>query len=77
VVQSHEEPRIDANSPKEITVVCLANLLTRKIGYSLIEEKEADLSRTPAAQGLNLDAEALDDICRQTEEIVQQTVNRL
>ena len=77
VVQNHENPTIEDNSSKEIVVVHLANLLTRKIGFSLIEESEERLSETTAAQALNLDAERLDSICRDTEEIVQQTMNTL
>jgi putative nucleotidyltransferase with HDIG domain len=77
VVQGHENPKIGDDSPNEIVVIHLANLLTRKIGFSLIEEEVEALSETPAAQVLNLDAERLDDICRNTEEIVQQTVNTL
>jgi putative nucleotidyltransferase with HDIG domain len=77
VVKNHETPQIDADTPKEIIVISLANLLTRKIGFSLIDEEGGELSETPAAQVLSLDAEKLEDICRKTEEIVQTTVNTL
>jgi putative nucleotidyltransferase with HDIG domain len=75
IVEKHESPQISSESSNEIVVICLANQLTRKIGYSLIDEEAGSLSETPCAQVLKLDEDALDNICKQTESIVQQTVN--
>lgn len=75
IVERHEKDQTTSEPPNDMAVICLANRLTRKIGYSLFDDDGGSLAETPFAQVLKLDEEVLEGICQQTGNIVQQTAN--
>jgi len=61
VATLHEDPMAFPHVAKSVLVTHIANILTRKIGYSLFEE-DVDLGSLEAAKRLNISEESLEDI---------------
>lgn len=75
VTLQHEHPALGEKTEKPLLVIHLANMLTRKIGYSLYPEPDMDLAGIPSAQLLDIDGEALEGIGKRVMEMVQNTSN--
>ena len=61
VINHHEDAEYSPDTVKEILVVNLANMLTRRIGFSLFEE-EVDFAELPSATILKLKPEKIEGI---------------
>ena len=61
VATLHEDPMAFPHVAKSVLVIHIANILTRKIGYSLFEE-DVDLGSLKAAKRLNISEESLEVI---------------
>lgn len=72
IARQHEKEEFPESTEKAILVVSLANVLTRKLGYSLLEN-DIDPSETASAKRLELDPETLDTIFEKTEQIMQDS----
>ena len=67
-----EEYRLDTE--KEILILHLANMLTRKIGFSLIED-DIQVSELNSAKRLAVQSETIDDIGEQVKQIIQNVAH--
>jgi HD-like signal output (HDOD) protein/ActR/RegA family two-component response regulator len=74
-VSIHEAPDISADASKMILILHLANMLTRRIGFSLIEEQPPDLSNV--MQLLGLDEKTIDTILTEVQDTVQATISSI
>jgi putative nucleotidyltransferase with HDIG domain len=70
-VTMHEAGHFSPVTQKEILVTHLANLLTRKIGFSLFEDN-FDFAELESANLLKLDPETLQQIAQETKTIIQE-----
>ncbi|MFO7708417.1 MAG: HDOD domain-containing protein [Desulfobacterales bacterium] len=71
VVSLHEGGNFSAQTNKEILVVHLANLLTRKLGYSSFEWDGSDLAGLPSAMLLGLSADAIGRVEEKVKEVTK------
>ena len=62
VVQCHHSLEEETNPSQELLIVSLANLITRKPGYSLKEEEDENLADSMAARELGVTADTIEDI---------------
>jgi len=67
VIVGHHDLENIATHPAETQIVAFANLLVRKLGYSLIDDDNSDLATHELAGILSLDAETIEKILEQTE----------
>ena len=74
-VSTHEAPDLSANAPKMILILYLANMLTRRIGFSLFEEQPPEVS--DVMQLLALDETEIDTILIEVQETVQATISSI
>jgi HD-like signal output (HDOD) protein len=74
-ISTHEAPDLSANAPKMILILYLANMLTRRIGFSLFEEQPPDVS--DVMQLLALDETEIDPILTEVQETVQATISSI
>ena len=72
IAKQHNKEEFPDSTEKAVLIVSLANLLTRKLGYSLFENG-ADPSETAAAKRLELGPETLNTIFEKTEQIMQDS----
>jgi putative nucleotidyltransferase with HDIG domain len=75
ITQQHENPTLSEQTEKALLLIHLANMLTRKIGYSLYPEPDMDLAGIPSAQLLRIGTEDLEAIGKRVMEMVQSTSN--
>jgi len=66
VIEGHHDLDNIEKCPKETQIVAFANLLVRKLGYSLVEDDGLDLANHELAKILNLDEKTIDKILEQT-----------
>jgi len=69
VVSYHENTDLSPDTSKEILVTHLANILTRKIGYSLYAD-EIDVAELDSTKALQIDPAALDGIAEASKKII-------
>ena len=74
VLTHHEDKNLSPDTDKEILVVHLANLLTRKIGFSLFEE-ELDYAQLESAQILKMDPATIEDIGEKIKQIISDVAH--
>jgi HD-like signal output (HDOD) protein/DNA-binding NarL/FixJ family response regulator len=74
-VNTHEAPDLSADAPKMILILYLANMLTRRIGFSLFEEQPPDVSNV--MQLLALDETAIGTILTEVQETVQAVISSI
>ncbi len=74
VLTHHEDKGLSPDTDKEILVVHLANLLTRKIGFSLFED-ELDYAELESAQILKMDPAIVEDIGEKTKQIISDVAH--
>jgi len=73
VGRMHEGPHFSDATQKEILVVNLANNIARKIGCSVHEDGDIDLAELESAHLLELDAEGLNGLCEEVNNIMQES----
>jgi len=76
VARMHNDEKFSEATLKYILIVSLANLLTRKIGYSLHDGKDLDLAETPPAKRLKLEASQLDAICGKVKKVMEAAASK-
>lgn len=74
VVTEHEILELPPETPKEILVVHLTNMLTRTIGYSLFDDT-VELSELDSTQLLEIDPQKLDEIGAEVRLIIQDVAH--
>ncbi len=74
VITHHEDTELSRDTVKEILVVHLANVLTRKIGFSLIED-EIDMAGLESAKILKMEPETIDAIVEDIKQIIQDVAH--
>jgi putative nucleotidyltransferase with HDIG domain len=74
VLTHHEDKNLSPDTDKEILVVHLANLLTRKIGFSLFED-ELDYAQLESAQILKMDPATIEDIGEKIKQIISDVAH--
>ena len=73
IAELHDGMKYFKTSKKEILVVNLANYLTRKIGYSLFNDEEIELSELESAKLLGIDSDFLDAAGEEVTAMMQAT----
>jgi hypothetical protein len=71
----HDEEKFFPTTQKEILIVHLASMLTRKIGFSLFVDEALDLAGIESAKLLELDPAALTAVCEETTKKMNDTSN--
>jgi len=74
IVTRHENVELTPETEKELLVVHLTNMLTRTIGYSLIED-DVDLSELDSAKFLEIEPEKLEEIGAEIKLIIQDVAH--
>jgi HD-like signal output (HDOD) protein/DNA-binding NarL/FixJ family response regulator len=74
-VSTHEAPDLSADAPKMVLILYLANMLTRRIGFSLFEEQPPDVSNV--MQILALEEKDIETILTDVQETVQATISSI
>ncbi len=72
VVSMHEGAAFSAQTGKEILVVHMANMLTRKMGYSAFEWDGVDLAALSSAGLLGLSSEAIGRVEGKVQEVMKE-----
>lgn len=75
ITQQHHDLAEDDTCSQELLIVSLANLVTRKSGYSLKEDDGENLPDCIAARKLGIDARTLDNISEQLVEYITSMHN--
>jgi HD-like signal output (HDOD) protein/DNA-binding NarL/FixJ family response regulator len=75
IVSTHEAPDISADASKMILILHLANMLTRRIGFSLFTEQPPDVG--DVMQLLGLDEKGIDSILADVQDTVQATISSI
>ncbi len=70
VAIQHEGANVSKDTPQEVLVVHLANMLTRSIGYSVFNDEELDAASLESAKILEIDAESLAAIREEIKQIM-------
>jgi HD-like signal output (HDOD) protein len=69
VLTHHDDKELSPETEKEILVVHLSNMLTRKIGFSLFDD-EIDFAELESAQILKMEPETIDELGEQIKHIM-------
>jgi HD-like signal output (HDOD) protein/DNA-binding NarL/FixJ family response regulator len=75
IVNTHEAPAISADSRNMVIILYLANMLTRRIGFSMFEEQPPDLN--DVLQLLSLSEEDIAPMLAEVQEKVQATAGAI
>jgi len=75
IAQMHDEEKFFPTTQKEILIVNLASMITRKIGFSLFSDEGLDLGAIESAQLLGLDGPTLGEVCQGIVQRMQETSN--
>jgi len=70
VVAAHHDNGNMAKHSHATQIVSFANLMVRKLGYSLVNDDDAHLADTELAKLLNMDEDDIEKVLKQTEEYV-------
>jgi HD-like signal output (HDOD) protein len=74
VIDHHEDAEYSPDTVKEVLVVNLANMLTRRIGFSLFEE-DVDFAELPSATILKLKPEKIEGIGEEVKSIISDVAH--
>jgi len=74
VLTHHEDKTLSPDTGKEILVVHLANMLTRRIGFSLFDD-EIDFAELDSAQILKMKPESIEDIGENIKDIISDVAH--
>ena len=69
VISHHEDREFNEDTPQEILVVHLANMLTRHLGFSLFED-EVDFAELQSSQLLKIAPETIESIGEELKQII-------
>jgi HD-GYP domain-containing protein (c-di-GMP phosphodiesterase class II) len=75
VVSLHEGANFSSQTKKEILVVHLANMLTRKMGFSSFEWDGKDLAEVSSAQLLGLSSDTIGGVEEKVKEIIKDVAH--
>lgn len=75
VISLHEGPNLNEQTQKEILVVHLANLMTRKMGFSFFEWDQKELAEIPSAVLLGVSSETISKIEAKVSEIIRDVAH--
>lgn len=76
VARMHNDEKFSEATLKYILIVSLANLLCRKIGYSLHDGEGLDLAGTSPAKLLKLEASELENICGKVKKVMEGAASK-
>jgi len=71
----HDAQQFSEATQKEILIVNLSNIITRRIGYSLFNDENIDLAETESAKLLKTDGGLLESICEEVKKNMQESKN--
>ena len=74
VLTHHEDKHLSPDTDKEILVVHLANLVTRKIGFSLFED-DLNYAELESAQILKMEPGSIEDIGEKIKQIISDVAH--
>jgi putative nucleotidyltransferase with HDIG domain len=74
-VSTHEVPDLSANAPKMNLILYLANMMTRRIGFSLFDEHPSEVS--DVMQLLGMDETEMGAMLTEVQETVQEAINTI
>ncbi len=74
VLSHHEDKELSPDTAKEILVVHLANMLTRKIGFSLFDD-EIDFAELASAQILKMEPATIEDIGENIKQVISDVAH--
>lgn len=74
VLTHHDDKKLSPDTGKEILVVHLANMLTRKVGFSLFDD-EIDFAELDSVQILKMKPESIEDIGENIKEIISDVAH--
>ena len=74
VIAHHEDTEFSADASPDILVVNLANMLTRKLGFSLFDD-EVDFAELRSAQILEIAPETIESIGEELKQILQDVAH--
>jgi putative nucleotidyltransferase with HDIG domain len=74
VISHHEDSKFSEDTSTEILVVHLANMLTRRLGFSLFED-EVDIAELHSAQILKIAPETIESIGEELKQILQHVAH--
>jgi putative nucleotidyltransferase with HDIG domain len=74
IITHHEDSEFSEDASQEILVVHLANMLTRRIGFSLFED-EVDFAELQSAQILKIAPETIESIGKELKQILQHVAH--
>ena len=74
VLTHHEDKELSPDTGKEILVVHLANMLTRKIGFSLFDD-DIDFAELDSVKILKMKPETIEDIGEKIKEIISDVAH--
>jgi HD-like signal output (HDOD) protein len=75
VISLHEGSNFTEQTKKEILVVHLANLMTRKMGFSFFEWDQKELAEIPSAALLGVSSETISKIEAKVAEIIRDVAH--
>ena len=76
VARMHNNENFTDATLRYILIVSLANILTRKIGYSLHEGTDIDLAEVNPAKLLKIDAAELEDVCVKVKQTMEDAASK-
>ncbi|CAB1071870.1 hypothetical protein D1AOALGA4SA_1365 [Olavius algarvensis Delta 1 endosymbiont] len=74
VLTHHDDKELSPDTAKEIVIVHLANMLTRKIGFSLFDD-DIDFAELDSVQILQMSPEKVEDIGENVKEIISDVAH--
>ena len=74
VLTHHEDKTLSPDTKKEILIVHLANMLTRKIGFSLFDD-EIEFAELDSVQILKMKPESIEDIGENIKEVISDVAH--
>jgi HD-like signal output (HDOD) protein len=74
VIAHHEDTEFSADASPDILVVNLANMLTRKLGFSLFDD-EVDFAELRSAQILEIAPETIESIGAELKQILKEVAH--
>jgi len=74
VIAHHENTEFSANASQKILIVHLANMLTRRLGFSLFED-EVDFAELQSAQFLKIAPETIESMGEELKQILQDVAH--
>ena len=73
VARLHEGPKFSSETQKQILAVNLANKLAHKLGYSLRDDEEIELSEIESAKLLEIEPDTLNVFCEEMKKIMDES----